>query len=97
MEQWQLESGLLLCARLSHSFAPFETRPPLLSSATRRRITSGGDVPGFPGYAKLHGTWAHPAFGSRWFSHLLGAFVATRLANTVVTRSVQFAAFQRSR
>ena len=69
MEQWRLESGLPLCARPSHSFAPFETRPPLLSSATRRRITIDGDMPVFPGYAKLHGTWVHPAFGfSRWFS-----------------------------
>jgi hypothetical protein len=63
MEQWRLESGLPLCAHWSKSFAPHETRPPLLSSATRRRITTDGDVPGFPGYAKLRGTWAHPAFG----------------------------------
>jgi hypothetical protein len=64
MEQWQLESGLLLCAHWSKSVAPHETRPPLLSSATRRRITSDGDVPGFPGYAKLQGTRVHPAFGN---------------------------------
>ena len=80
MEQWRLESGLRLCARSSHSFAPFETRPPLLSSATRRRITIDGDVPGFPGYAKLHGTWVHPAFGfSRWFAQPFRAFVASRI------------------
>ena len=88
MEQWRLESGLPLCARRSHSFAPFETRPPLLSSATRRRITIDGDVPVFLGYAKLHGTWVHPAFGfSRWFSQPFRAFVARRFANTVVTSS----------
>lgn len=63
MEQWRLESGSPLCARWSKSFAPHETRPPLLSSATRRRITCNGDVPGFPGYAKLCGTRIHPAFG----------------------------------
>ena len=69
MEQWQLESGLPLRARLSTSFAPHETRPPLLSSATRRRITCDGDVPGFPGCAKLRGTRVHPAFGP--LSHFL--------------------------
>jgi hypothetical protein len=63
MEQWQLESGLPLRVRLSTGFAPHETRPPLLSSATRRRITCDGDVPGFPGCAKLRGTRVHPAFG----------------------------------
>ncbi len=89
MEQWQLESGLLLHVRRSHSFAPFETRPPLLSSATRRRITADGDVPGFLGYAQLHGTWVHPAFGfSRWSSQPLRAFAASLPANTVVTSSV---------
>jgi hypothetical protein len=89
MEQWRLESGLPLRARWPKSFAPFETRPPLLSSATRRRITIDGDVPGFPGYAKLHGTWVHPAFGfSKWFSQPFRAFVASRLANTVVTSPV---------
>lgn len=72
MERWQLESSLLLCARLSNSFAPLQTRPPLLSSATRRRITFDGDVPGFPGCAKLRGTWVHPAFGP--LSHLLSSY-----------------------
>jgi hypothetical protein len=63
MQRWQLVSGLPLCARPSNNFAPLQTRPPLLSSATRRRITFDGDVPGFLGYAKLQGTRVHPAFG----------------------------------
>lgn len=63
MQHWQLESGWPLLAHPSKSFALFETRPPLLSSATRLRITCHGDVPGFPGCAKLQGTWIHPDFG----------------------------------
>lgn len=67
MEQWQLESGSELPVRHSKSFAPFETRPPLLSSATRRRITYDGDLPKSLGCAKLRGTRVHPAFGSSYF------------------------------
>ena len=70
MERWRLEYGSPLCARCSKSFAPHETRPPLLSSATRRRITCDGDVPGFPGYAKLCGTRVHPAFGPLYSLYL---------------------------
>jgi len=39
MEQWYRDSGSELRVRWSKSFAPYETRPPLLSSATRHRIT----------------------------------------------------------
>lgn len=63
MDNWQLDSRLPFHARRSKSFAPLSTRPPLLSSATRLRITSDGDVPGFPGYAKLPSATIHPAFG----------------------------------
>jgi hypothetical protein len=62
MEQWRLESGLPLRARFPK--APLRMRRGLRSCPPQRVVGSPLMVtPGYPGYAKLHGTWVHPAFG----------------------------------
>lgn len=70
MPKQRLADKLLYRGR-PKSFAATQTRPPLLSSATRLRLTSVGDVPGTPGCARLCGANAHPLFGEEGISYRL--------------------------
>jgi len=70
MQRQRLADRLLERGR-PKSFAAIQTRPPLLSSATRLRLTCVADVPGPPGCARLRGATVHPLFGEEGFSYRL--------------------------
>jgi hypothetical protein len=77
MEPERLDNKLPI-QKCPHRFAKTETRPPLLSSATRL------SNPGFPGCARLAGVNAQPPFGVSTFSYSFKARVYSYFSDRTI-------------